>query len=137
MTIPNPPAVLTNLLNQIGFSAMSTPSVDGISKLNPSTFQLTKKGTYLFQVSLVMAGASRAAVEIQVNGIPRDTQTSVISAGLPGIVIQHTFNFPFQVDVDGVNTVIFSAAAEDLPVPGPTCSVTATECAIFHWNNYY
>lgn len=137
MTIPNPPSTLNNTLQTLSFSAMSTPSVDGITKTNASTYQLTKKGVYLFQIALVMASASRAAVEMRRDGISQDIQTSVIPAGIAGITIQHTFNFPFEVAVDGTYLITFRGAAEDLPTPGATSSVTATECAIFHWNSHY
>lgn len=136
MTIPNPPSVLNNTLQTLSFSAMSTPSVDGITKTNASTFQITKKGVYLFQVALVMSSASRACVELRRDAVSQDIQTSVIPSGIAGIVIQHTFNFPFQVATDGIYLVTFRGAAEDLPIPGATSAVTSTECAIFHWNNY-
>ena len=136
MTLPNPASVLNNTLQTLSFSAMSTASVDGITKTNASTYQLTKKGVYLFQISLVMASASRAAVEMLRDAVSQDIQTSVIAEGIAGITIQHTFNFPFEIAADGTYLITFRGAAEDLPVPGVTSAVTATECAIFHWNNY-
>lgn len=137
MTTPAPPSVLTSSMQLLAFNPFNGVDPGGITKTDASTYQITRKGNYLCQVQLVMAGASRAAVRFSVDGGVIDTQTSVIPEGVGAIVIAHTFLFPYAFTTDGVHTFTFEGAAEDLPTPDASCNVTLTEISIQHWDTYY